>query len=123
MYIFPQVEVILSLTWLIGMAISVLYTVPMLLLSKYHRSSVYKRKVLLDCIIDQFLNSLLVFTWYKTKLRIGLCHFGFSKLSWSAGNVNNRKEKFVHEEGFLISMISTDINPSELKSFAVKHFN
>jgi len=59
MYIFPQVEVILSLTWLIGMAISVLYTVPMLLLSKYHRSSVYKRKSLpgtkrsygLDCAI------------------------------------------------------------------------
>ena len=45
---------------------------------------------------------------------------GFSKVKRAA---NNRKEKFVHEEGFLISMISTDINPSELKSFAVKHFN
>ena len=45
---------------------------------------------------------------------------GFPKVKRAA---NNRKEKFVHEEGFLISMISTDINPSELKSFAVKHFN
>lgn len=59
MYMFPIVEVILSLTWFIGMAISVLYTVPMILLSKYHRSSVYKRKSLpgtkrsygLDCAI------------------------------------------------------------------------
>ena len=45
---------------------------------------------------------------------------GFPKVKRAA---NNRKEKFVHEEGFMISMISTDINPSELKSFAVKHFN
>ena len=45
---------------------------------------------------------------------------GFPKVKRAA---NNRREKFVHEEGFMISMISTDINPSELKSFAVKHFN
>ena len=45
MYFYPSVKTILSLTWLAGIAFSVLYTVPMILLSKYHQSPVYTRKV------------------------------------------------------------------------------
>ena len=45
MFAYPNVVTIMSLTWLIGMAISVLYTVPLILLAKYHQSSSYVRKV------------------------------------------------------------------------------
>jgi len=59
MFAYPNVVTIMSLTWLIGMAISVLYTVPLILLAKYHQSSSYVRKSLpgtkrsygLDCAI------------------------------------------------------------------------
>ena len=53
MYTYPNVVTIMSLTWLIGMAISVLYTVPLILLAKYHQSNSYVRKV------STFLYSLL----------------------------------------------------------------
>lgn len=71
MFWYPTVETIISLTWLAGIAFSILYTIPMVLLSKYHQSSSYTRKSLpgtkrsygLDCAIlvsQTYLGQLLM---------------------------------------------------------------
>ena len=85
MYYFPNTITIMSLTWLVGMAISVLYTVPLILLAKYHQSSSYVRKVIFSWSIKTLQCS--VFPWNEKKLWPRLCDFGLPKLYGTVGYV------------------------------------
>jgi Na+/melibiose symporter-like transporter len=100
MYFYPSVKTILSLTWLAGIAFSVLYTVPMILLSKYHQSSIYTRKSLpgtkrsygLDCAIlvsqtylGQLMMSIIVgplISFFGTTLIIFMVSSTFSLIGF-----------------------------------------
>ena len=91
MFAYPNVVTIMSLTWLIGMAISVLYTVPLILLAKYHQSSSYVRKVSAVRRIHKPHVKIQVTAWDKTELWTGLCDIGVAKLLWPIGDVNCRR--------------------------------
>jgi Na+/melibiose symporter-like transporter len=45
MFLVPTAEVILALTWILGASFAILYTIPMILLSRYHQSSHYRKQV------------------------------------------------------------------------------